>query len=250
MNEREVQTKTSISWGGVLKGVAIVTAVAAVAVVGFVAFNFLAGMALAASPALSGATATALATAAPVTGAIETGMAFLSQLTPMAWLGSFFAPIGAALGITGGAALTAAQVSAVQGTAAVVGAGAATALATPTAVHHLNNLQLTHTTVIPTATDPAFTVNNTMQAAHAAHMSHMAHMTHHAAEHAHQQEELKLKPKAANWQEYVGGPKPQAAVAPQPAKREQRMEKPQADFAGELNEQRKKLEETIGTKIL
>lgn len=240
----ETVTRKTINWGAVVKGAAIIAAVVVVAAVGFVALQALAAAALA-TPAGASAAATAIQIGTPIANGLQTAVAFLGQLHPLAWVSSFFAPIGQALGFSA-TALSATQAAAVTQAASIAGAGAATALAAPIAGHHLGNLNFTHTVTVPL--DPsAHALHQTTHAAQMMEVSHLSHMTHHAAEHTHNQD-LKLRPKAANWQEYVGKPQPQAAAAP--AKSERRIEKPQADFAGDLNKQRAELEASLGQKIL
>jgi hypothetical protein len=186
------QTHRSINWGGVIKGVAIV---AAVAVAGVVAYSVIGGIAgyattaIAANPTTSaiaaGISQSASWLGSTLTYGVEYIGGFLGQMTTMALSG-----LGLGGATWGGAAATKEAVS-------LAGAGVATAAATHAALPAIHNLQLT----TPTPADANPSVESGLLAAQGAQTAHAAshasalhevtHAAHHAAESAHEHEQHK-----------------------------------------------------------
>ena len=180
------QTHRVINWGGVLKGVAIVAAVAVAAVVGYMAIGAIAeaaNTAIAGSPIAESAVAGVSSTATSLWESVQWGAGY-------AWgkLGLAAEWVVEALGFEGmkwtGAAATTKVLSA-------AGAGTAAVVATAAAVPVISHLQLSSNVpvdVTPSSAPPlesGLLATQGAQTAHAASHSalhEVAHAAHHAAE--------------------------------------------------------------------
>ena len=169
----------TINWGGVLKGVAIVAAVAVAAVVvGILAQAAVIGIGNAIA---ANTTATALASTA------GTGVGTVSGwlLNGLQYAGNFLTELpGAfvnAFGLSGSAAQVTAGAQTAGQVAAIAAGGATVAVGAHAAHPYLNQIDYTQTVSGTTAAMQG------AHTAHAAHMAEMAHMSHHAAEHTQHQ---------------------------------------------------------------
>lgn len=163
----ESKPHSSINWGGVAKGVAIVAAVAVAGVAVYAAGAAIAGWAMA-SPAISAAAATVASAVEPAVALATEGGAWLSG-----FIGHIIPATGSFIGGLFGAgevALTAAQTTAATSTIGAVTAGGAIAVAAPHAFSALEHTNLIdhHTTeqVVATTTTPE--VNTPAQHSYAA----------------------------------------------------------------------------------
>ncbi len=189
-NAMEQPTKT-INWGGVLKGVAIVSAVVVAGVAGFYALNFAAGLFM---PALVGNT---------TAGAIATGGLGVAS-TIGGWLGAGWATVASfvtslpaafvsAFGLTG--TITAAQTAGATSALGIAGATAGVAVAAHPAINAFNHLHFTNP--MP---DTSGATLGSMQATQAAHMHNAAHIAQHlAADHTVEQQQK------TNWMDRFKG---------------------------------------------
>ncbi|MES2983622.1 MAG: hypothetical protein V4735_00345 [Pseudomonadota bacterium] len=191
----ETRTKTSINWGGVIKGIAIVAAVAVVAVVGVIAAQYLAGVAFS-SPfvAETVSTLSGLATqaATAINGYWSEALLTIGKLQPLSWFG-----LSSSAAVTGtlSAAQAATALTATQA-AGAVGGLAAGAVVLHTALPAIHTIDLTSTTTVttPPAHDPNLlsSVQSTHMAqtnalANAHTLHELTHISHHAAEHGSQE---------------------------------------------------------------
>jgi hypothetical protein len=182
----EQPTKT-INWGGVIKGVAIVSAVVVAGVAGFYALNFAAGFfmpafignATAAGPLATGALGVA-STIGGYLGAAWAAVASFVTSLPAAFVSAF--------GLTG--TITAAQAASATTALSIAGATAGTVVVAHPAINAFNQLQFTNSPMPDSSSALGAT-----QAVQAAHMHNAAHITQHmAADHAVEQQ----KPQT-NW---------------------------------------------------
>lgn len=179
------QTRHAVNWGGVLKGAAIITAVAVAGVVGFYAFTALstyATGAIAASPTAS-SVAVGLGQAATWLGnTLLYGIGYVGG-----FIGNLFSMGLGAIGLEGVTWTGAAATNQAMGAA---GAAAVTAVAAHAAVPHIHALNVGSDVPVDTSsvsTDAtgilaAQGAQSIHGATHAASLHEVTHAAHHAAE--------------------------------------------------------------------
>jgi hypothetical protein len=242
-----------IQWGKIVKGAAIITGVVVAAVVGYLAFHFVAGMLLA-NTAVSAVAATTAAAAEPALGLLGQAAAYIQG-----FLGGIASHIGAALGIGSSAALTASQTATASTALGMVGAGAAVAIAAPIASHQLNHLgtpsavdidpssMQTQNAGMLASMKSSMTSHAAMPMTGAHAMHDLTHLSQHAAEEVHQHNRpsfmQRFAPVAA-FTSHADAARANIAAKQAPAPRSN------ASYAEQLTEDRQKLEATLGQKII
>lgn len=211
-----------INWGGVLKGVAIVAAVAVVAVVGGLALAAISDAvttAIMANAGLSSLAAGVQPAVASVAGnicqAAGTVVNFLSTTLPT-WLAG-------TLNLSG--ALAPAAATSINNVAGIVGATTAGAVATHAM---LPSLQHGHYVDV----DPNIHTKMAASLAPTVSMHDITHMTHHAAEHANERH-------ASNWSDRFSSHNTSSSGFAE------RAQKPSANFTEQLNADRANLDAAL-----
>lgn len=212
-------TTRTINWGGVLKGAAIVTAVVVAGVVGFYAFQALAGSAAVAgffaNPTVNGLAAGFVNLLSSAWDMLLTAGGWVSEQVVALWKAipsTFGLPTLASPEVVTHIADATGKMG-VQNVVATLGAGAATAVAAHAASPHLANVQLT--TDVPTASHTDTLAASGLFAGHPATTAHTAHHLADAANHVAQHDHPENKPEARRpWTDRV--PAKTASHIPQP----------------------------------